>query len=47
VFRNKLLQLQGGGRIASHIDLEIGDSEELVTQSRDSLPVSTQDWVWP
>ena len=47
VFRNKLLQLQRGGRIASHIDLEIEGSEEPVAQSRDSLPVNTQDWIWP
>lgn len=40
VFRNKLLQLQRGGRIASRIDLEIESSEEPTAQSRDSLPVS-------
>lgn len=28
VYRNMLLQLQRGGRIASHIDLEIEDSEQ-------------------
>lgn len=51
-----LLQLQRGGRIASHIDLEIEDSEEPVAQSRDSLPVSSPGgtgeqsnhmlWLW-
>lgn len=46
MFRNKLLQLQRGGRKASHIDLEIKGSEEPVAHSRDSLPVSMQGSIW-
>lgn len=47
VFRNKLLQLQRGGRTASHIDLEREGSEEALAQGRDSLPWSTLDWIGP
>lgn len=47
VFKNRLLQLQRGGRIASHIDLEIEGSEDTLAQGRNSLPWSTLDWTGP